>query len=80
MEQVLGYLTNPLVIALISLTIAKLLPNDRLSSWGEKLGVVCTLGLSRILPGVWVRIESWLINGVSVFIKGFIKGLESDNK
>jgi len=73
------YLTNPLVISLIALIVAKLLPNSRLESWGEKLGVVCTLGLSRLLPDVWAKIESWVINGLSTFIKGFIKGLESDN-
>jgi len=79
MEQILELIKNPLVAGIVALIIGKLIPDSKIAWAGEKLGIMCTLGFSRLFPGVWAKVEKWLINAIDVFIKAWFKGLRSDN-
>ena len=74
----------------IVLWVLKKVPNKEICGWVEgtccTLGRVMTLGLSKwkFTKGIWNKtIEPWFIDLVDNFIggavRGFIKGLRSDN-
>ena len=74
-----GFFLTVILPALLLLG-QKLIPNERLAKWGEGIGVICTLGLSRLAPKLWSRLESIFIDGLLTFVGGFVKGLRSDDK
>ena len=75
----------------IALFILKKIPNDKICAFVEgsfeKIGVAMTAGLSKFkwTKGVWNKtIEPYFIdlidNVVGGALRGFVKGLRSDNK
>lgn len=70
--------------------VLKRIPNDsiqkKVGRAFEKIGVICTLGLSKwkFSAPIWNKVvEPWVIdfleNTVSAAVQGFIRGLRSDN-
>ena len=55
----------------------KFISNEKLYSFGNGVGVMITLGLSKF--AWWSKVEDWLINGVDVLWQGIIHGLRSDD-
>lgn len=80
MEQILNIITKPLFISIAALLVGKFIPNAKIASFFKGLGTACTLGMSKWLPGVWRRIEDWLIDALGVAVTAFIEGLRTDNK
>ena len=82
MESILSWwnviASSPIFWSILTLTVAKLLPNKVIDHLGHSVGVFLTLGLSRILP-FWNKAEEYFIDGLAIFITGVIKGLRSDN-
>lgn len=74
----MGGVSNTFWIALVTLVLSKLLPNETLKRVGESLGILATAGLSRIIP-FWNKIENLFIDGIDNLVQGFFKGLRSDN-
>ena len=78
MDWLTTLIASPIAWSILALLLAKFLPNDTIDKLGNGLGVIITLGMSKWLP-FWDKLEAWLIDGIAVFITGFIKGLRSDN-
>lgn len=65
------------IMGIIALILLKFVSNESLYSFGDKIGTVATLGLSKF--SWWQKIEDWFINGFDVFWQGIVHGLRSDN-
>ncbi len=83
-----GNLVAGLAVVILA-WIFKSIPNDRIymfvSTFFNKLGTVCTLGLTKwkFSAPLWNKyIEPWIVdfieNSVGAAVKGFIAGLRSD--
>ena len=77
-------LSSPIAIgAFISialLVISKQLPNEKIQSFGFKLGSIITTFGGLKMGKAWEKIEDFLINSVGVFFEGIKAGLNSDEK
>ena len=80
MEQIINIISNPIFIAIAALLIGKLIPNEGIAKLFKGLGTACTLGMSKWLPGVWQRVEDWVIDALGIAVTSFIEGLRTDNK
>ena len=68
------------IIAAILLILARLIPNDKLKSYGVKLGTGLSLyGRSKAGAKVWEKLEEFMENSLSVFLEGVKEGLDSDD-
>ncbi len=92
MEVITAWLTVKVAAwaggALLALILGWLAPNEKFTKTVEKLfyglGIACTLGASKKLK-IWNKIiEPWFVdlldNLVGAAVRGFIRGLRSDNK
>lgn len=68
--------------------VLKRIPNEKISKAVEKffygIGFVCTGWMSKKLPKLWNKIvEPWIVdlinNVIGAAVRGFIRGLKSDN-
>lgn len=66
--------------AVLLLIIARLIPNDKLDTFGFKCGCLLTLyGKSKLGKAFWEKIEDFIENSFQVFFCAFQRGLHSDD-
>lgn len=77
------FLTNTAVLGLaasvILLVLAKLLPNEKVYSFGYKLGLALTVFGSAKVGRGWGKLEDFFINSGGQFFGGLKQGLNSDD-
>ena len=83
-----GLLIGGLILNFI---LKKFLTQEKMEQWGlivhgffRKLGIICTVGLTKWLKGIWNKIiEPYVIILLQLIIgnavAGFIEGLQTDN-
>lgn len=60
--------------------LARLIPNERLDSWGFIVGSIVTgFGAGKLGSKTWEMIESFLENSSGAFLDGVKKGLDRDD-
>lgn len=70
-------LTLGLFLGLITSLIARFVPNEKLFSWGVKIGQLLNgFGTSKIGSIAWEKIEDFLINSIGEFFRGIKSGLD----
>jgi len=68
-----------LLVTFVLLVFAKFLPNEKVHSFGYKLGLAITVfGSARVGQG-WGKLEDFFINSGGQFFSGLKQGLNSDD-
>lgn len=70
----------PHIVTAIIFVFIKMVPNKHVEKFGYRLGVACTLGGNKLMGKGFEKVEEFVIDTVSTFGKGFMKGARSDNK
>ena len=81
MDFITNALSSLAAITIILGVVAKLLPNEKLQSWGFGLGAAITrTASSKLGKASWEKIEDFFVNSFGVFLGGLKGGLNSDDQ
>ena len=84
MDSVTHWVTNNILLTasggvFLLFVISRFINNDRLDSWGYRIGCIITVGGNVRFKGLYDKVEKAVINWGGTFFKGLLRGLLSDN-
>lgn len=77
LEQFSNIISLATIIGLVSTFIARIIPNEKIYSFGMKFGQFLNgFGSTKIGSVSWEKIEDFSINSIGEFLRGFKDGLD----